>query len=262
MTSSSRTLLRLAGAPNFRDLGGYRTLDGQRVRTGLVYRSEGLSELTDDDLEVIRGLSIRLICDIRSDQERQFSPSRWPDTQVETLHLGVVADLRASFALMNKILRDDPTSEGATAAMLLSYREFPDAFASHLTNFFRRIVDGRSLPLVFHCSAGKDRTGFVAAMLLAALGVDEESILADYLLTTEYWQGPRSESSLKRALYSTFGEQPPPEVLAPLAAAHKEYLLASFETIHERYASISRYLEQAAGLTANMRQELRKRLLE
>lgn len=85
VTNAPQRTPLLAGAPNLRDLGGYRASDGQQVRHGLVYRSEGLSGLDEDDLDVAAGLGIRLICDIRSDRERTHLPTRWPDTSVETL---------------------------------------------------------------------------------------------------------------------------------------------------------------------------------
>lgn len=163
---------------------------------------------------------------------------------------------------MARVLLENPTHEGATTAMLLSYRAFPVAFGAHLADLFTRIVDGRSLPLVFHCSAGKDRTGFVAAMLLAALGVSRETILDDYMLTAEYWNGPRSEASLKLALHSIFGTEPPSAVIPPLVTVQQAYLNEAFASILERYKSIDHYLERAVGLTADRRQALRTILLE
>lgn len=253
----------LAGAPNFRDMGGYRTRDGRRVRHNLVFRSEGMAELTQDDLDVVRGLGIRLICDLRSERERKQLATRWPeDSPVSTLHLNITADLRAGHGAMTRILLDSPSAEGATQAMLATYRHFPIAFAGRLLQLFEQILAGTSLPLVFHCAAGKDRTGFVAALLLSALDVPRDDIVEDYLLTTRRWSGPRCEAALKQAFFATFGAEPPASVIQPLMAVKEEYLAAAFDVIEQQYKTIDDYLEQVAGLGTEQRRALQDLLLE
>ena len=257
------TVPLLAGAPNFRDLGGYPTTDGRRIRRGILYRSEGLAELTDADLAIVETLGIRLICDLRSDHERQQIPTRWPAaTPASTLHLNISEDLRAGHAAMTRALVDNPSAQGATQAMLISYRQFPHAFASKLGQLFDSLLAGGGTPMVFHCAAGKDRTGFVAAMLLSALGVPRERILEDYLLTAKYWHGPRSEAALKRVLHAVFGDTPPADILHPLMAVDERYLAASLDEINDRYQTIDTYLELTAGLGAGQRDALRRTLLE
>jgi protein-tyrosine phosphatase len=253
----------LAGAPNFRDMGGYRARDGRRVRHNLVFRSEGLAELTLDDLDVVRKLGICLICDLRSEREREHLATRWPeDSPASTLHLNITADLRAGHGAMNRILLDSPSAEGATQAMLATYRHFPTAFAGHLSQFFEQILAGTSLPLVFHCAAGKDRTGFVAALLLSALDIPHDVIVEDYLLTGRLWNGPRSEVALKQAFFATFGMEPSASVIHPLMMVKEEYLAAAFDVIEEQYRTIDVYLEQVAGLGAEQRRALQHLLLE
>lgn len=252
----------LVGAPNFRDLGGYATADGRRVRKGMLYRSEGLCSLTPDDLSVLNQLGIRLVCDIRSEHERRQAPNRWPAPPLETLHLNVSADLRAGYNAIARAIRDDPSEQGASAAMLLSYRQFPAAFAGHLANLFERILSDTGIPLVFHCAAGKDRTGFVAAMLLSALDVAPRDILADYLLTSHYWHGPRTEASLRAALAGILDAPPPPGVVNALSLASPDYLQAAFSSINEEYGSVHTYLETTAGLDTRARQALQARLLK
>lgn len=253
----------LAGAPNFRDMGGYRARDGRRVRQNLVFRSEGLTELTPDDLDVVRGLGIRLICDLRSERERKQQASRWPeDSPVSSLHLNITADLRAGHGAMIRTLLESPSAEGATQAMLATYRHFPTAFAGRLPQLFKQILAGTSLPLVFHCAAGKDRTGFVAALLLSALDVPRDDIVEDYLLTASRWIGPRSETALKQALFDTFGAEPPAVVIQPLLTVKEEYLAAAFDAIEDQYKTVDNYLEQAAGLGAAQRKALQHSLLK
>lgn len=257
----ARTLL--AGAPNFRDMGGYRARDGRRLRYNLVFRSEGLAELTGDDLEVVRKLGIHLICDLRSEHEREQVPTRWPDNSpVKTLHLDIAADLRAEYAVMSKLLLASPSSEGANEAMLTTYRQFPTAFAGRLSQFFEQILAGTHLPLIFHCAAGKDRTGFMAALLLIALEVPLDAVIGDYLLTARYWNGQRGEAAIRQALFAIFGEEPPTAVIQPLMMVKEEYLLAAFDVIEQQYKTVDSYLEQVAGLGAKQRLALQNLLLE
>lgn len=253
----------LAGAPNFRDMGGYSTRDSRRVRLGHLYRSEGLENLTPGDLEVVRGLGIRLVCDLRSAQERAHLATLWPQgTAVQMLHMDVSADVRAGNAAMATALRDNPSAEGARQAMLISYRHFPEAFAPHLSMLFGRLSATDGLPLMFHCAAGKDRTGFLAALVLAVLGVPEPSIVDDYLLSARYWSGPRGEASIRQVLTVLFGAAPDDVVIAPLVRVERQYLAAAFDAIVERYDSVERYLETVAGVGAKQREALKNMLLE
>lgn len=254
----------LTGAPNFRDLGGYVSADGRRIRPRLIYRSESLTELTDQDLATVASLGIRLICDLRSDHERRQFPSRWPKSPpASRLHLDISTDLRAGHEAMTRALLDDPSAQGATQAMLLSYRQFPTAFAPHLALLFDRLLASDGLPFMFHCAAGKDRTGFVAALLLSALDVSWEQVLEDYLLTARHWHGPRSEAALRRVLHALFGDSPPPaDILRPLMAVEGHYLATAFEAITSQYTSIEAYLERTAGLDAKRRAALQDALLE
>jgi len=263
MSSAIDKRLLLTGAPNFRDMGGYRARDGRAIRHNLIFRSEGLAELTLNDLEVVRRLGIRLVCDLRSERERQQVTSRWPeDSPVSTLHLNITADLRAGHGAMTRILLDSPSAEGATQAMLATYRHFPIAFSERLPQIFEQLLVGSSLPLVFHCAAGKDRTGFVAALLLSALDIPREAIVEDYLLTAQRWNGPRSEAALKQAFFATFGAEPPAQVIQPLMAVKEEYLAAAFGVIEEQYQTIDAYLEHVAGLGAEQRRLLQNLILE
>ena len=176
----------LTTAPNFRDLGGLPTADGRIVRPGLVFRSEALLEPIDADAAAIIAYGIVLVCDLRSDSERNHAPNDWWAAQgVELLDLDVMAAIEACDGPWLR-LRSDRTTAGAIAAMEATYTALPAAALVHLAAIVDRIIAG-NLPLLIHCTAGKDRTGFVSAMLLAALGVDHATILADYLDSDGRW---------------------------------------------------------------------------
>ena len=238
--------LRLKGAPNFRDLGGYLTTDGRRVRRGKLFRSEGLNQLEAEDYAALNDLGIRLICDLRSDFERERKPTVWPSYLLpKTLVMDVNADLRAGKSDLWGMLREDPTERGVLALMMHVYRFVPEALGKHLGNFFNAVTDEEQLPLILHCSAGKDRTGVLSAVLLTALGVPRETVIADYMKTNEYRDAVKLKKKVIELMLPILGTAPPDDVVEIMAGVHADYLNASFDAIDTQYGSIERYLESA-----------------
>lgn len=177
-----RRLVALDAVHNFRDLGGYPVLDGARLtgttRWGVLYRADGLYRLTDADIEVVRGLGLRSVLDLRSQPELD-ERGRFPDHALEVAfhhlpiidatwdHSSVAADIDATEFLVWAY--DDMIAQGS--------ERFAAAFAT--------LAQPGALPAVFHCAAGKDRTGLLAAFVLSAAGVPREVVLRDYELTGE-----------------------------------------------------------------------------
>lgn len=251
----------LSSTPNFRDLGGYRAECGRSVRHGLIYRSQDFSNLSSEDMERLRDLGIVLVCDVRSDSERLQTPSQWPvEGELERLNLNISADLRASHEAITQLLSGAPNEEHARQAMLLTYRMFPDAFATKLAQLFDCILASEQLPLAFHCAAGKDRTGFIAAILLNALGVPRATILADYLLTAKRWKGPQSEAAIRRYLTPLCEKEPPTEVIRTLCGVSPDYLAAAFEIVDREYGGVADYLK-LLGIHAETQHRLKDLLL-
>ncbi|MCY1517790.1 Tyrosine-protein phosphatase [compost metagenome] len=248
----------LASTPNFRDLGGYVASCGRSVRRGMLYRSEDFSNLTPEDAEQLQRLGIRVLCDLRSDRERQLNPNKWQ--AADALSLNISVDLRAGHAIITHLLSGTPNREHAEQAMLETYRLFPAAFANQVPQLFQRILDHQRLPMVFHCAAGKDRTGFVAALLLSALGVPRDEINADYLLTAERWNGPRSEIAIRAYLAPLCDGEPSIEVIRTLCGVSPRYLNAAFEAIDRHYGGMDDYLE-SAGVDSHARKQLANLLL-
>lgn len=259
MTFSS-SLPLLASAPNFRDMGGLPAADGRTLRYGQLYRSEAFCNLSDSDVVLLQNLGVQLLCDVRSDSERLQHPNRWPADNMGTLNLNIAADLRASHQAITTLLSGTPGVAEAEQAMLVTYRMFPEAFALRLAQLVDRILAGGQLPLVFHCAAGKDRTGFIAAILLSALGVAREAIYADYLLSLERWQGERSEASIRRYLRPLCDQEPAQEVVRTLCQVNAIYLDAAFEEIDQKYGGVDDYL-QLIGIDAAARARLHALLL-
>ena len=187
--------LGLRGAVNARDLGGYRTAGGRVVRGGVVLRSDGLNRVTAEDVDPLGALGLRAVVDLRSSDEiREAGPDLLPDC-VTSHHLPLLAtdfDINTTLrgALSDRSARKQRglLGHGRAAAMMTGlYRWFvTDPVArERFAALLRLLADPDGVPLLFHCSAGKDRTGWAAALVLTALGVDRETVLADYLLTNE-----------------------------------------------------------------------------
>lgn len=176
-------LLPLKGGRNFRDLGGWRAADGRQVRWGRIYRSGVMVGLTPADIGYLSSLGLRVICDLRSRQERAAQPSPFTGSEAQE----VVATDYDMFS-MAEVMRA-PNRAAAIAAFARNYVGLTDILAPQYTDLFARLVR-RQTPLAFNCSAGKDRTGLGAALLLSVLGVPRERVLADYALTEVYTPAP------------------------------------------------------------------------
>src|SRR5690606_24568370 len=157
-------MLELTGAPNFRDLGGYKTVDGRTVRKGLLFRSEGFHALTHLHCTMIANAGFQLRCDRRSDAERRTTPCLWPDSERPDgiLELDLGADPRAANKLFFDQLKVDFSAAGAFRAMCTLQREMPRLIGHQRAPLLERISEKRPIPAVFHCHHGKDRPGFVA----------------------------------------------------------------------------------------------------
>jgi protein-tyrosine phosphatase len=227
----------------------------------MLYRSGELSRLSDADLDIIAGLGIKLICDLRTGREQSEFASRWPDGTGHKLL--DVPDREESGAGPEKIfemMARHPGEGGALQAMDRLYRSKPAAYANSLRVLFATILDGGALPLLVHCHAGKDRTGFVMAMLLAALGVARADIIDDYVTTARFFPVEEEARAVAGWARRSFGHEIAPESARPLADARREYIEASFAQIDERWGGTEAYL-RGAGLDDAARDRLRGLLL-
>lgn len=238
----------LEGLSNFRDLGGYPTADGRRVRWRTVFRSDTLALLTDGDIATVAGLGIVAACDLRYGDERRNEPSRLlGHDRIEVLELGLDGRPGASFLDSFESFDDAP---GAARRYLIdNYRRYPFMYAAAYRRILGRLLAGDRL--VFHCTAGKDRAGFAAAIVLSALGVDRDAIREDYLLTNRYWdRGGRERPGMDAA------------TTAMIFSARDEYLDAAFAAIEQTHATVEGYLATCVGLDANALRALRDACLE
>jgi protein-tyrosine phosphatase len=265
-TRSGRTvrvaerLLPLEQGSNFRDLGGYPAADGKHVRWGLIYRSGGTPMLSEADLAEIRGLGLAHMVDLRSSEERVLAPSRI--TGVPYTAIGYS---------MTTMMPMDPAAMAQQSRTGGLYRQMPVFLAQHLRIVFADLLSGDG-PLVYNCSAGQDRTGFVTAMILSALGVPRETIIEDYHLSTAYrrpeYEMPKIDLAAfpgnpVAAMFARGQEHPGVRKAMPLKTADgAPYLGQAFAAIDERWGSVDAYLEKEIGLTPADIAKLRALYLE
>lgn len=251
--------IMLSGTPNFRDLGGLPTIDGRSVASGRLFRSEGPRHLTADDCAALQACGFRLVCDLRSQDERLAAPNSWCEPEL-LYHAEIGADLRAAGNNAWSALKDSPSAEGARRAMLLNYQALPRAMAPHLRALLVRVLERGDLPLLVHCTAGKDRTGFAIAILLHALDVEPEAIEADYLASLHYVDD-RFAASIVEAFRESFGFAPSAETVNGMIAVERAYLQTAMDAAVALAGSLDRYVESQLGLDAARREQLRELML-
>ncbi len=245
----------LDGGRNFRDVGGYRTADGHRVKPGMLYRSGSLGSLTPAGQETLRGLHIASEIDLRTTEERShdtfdirgaIGPGYW--ARDYGMSVGNLASLFGDPAKL--------TADAVRQMMAGLYKTLPREQAPAYRELFARLEAGK-VPLVVNCTAGKDRTGVATALVLTALGVPYETVRKDFLLSN----GAPGMDSLAGAIGSRMAKLPP-DVVAPLMGVDGTYLDAAFTQIRHDYGSIDNYLDKELGVGPRERAQLRRQMLE
>jgi protein-tyrosine phosphatase len=240
-------LLPLQGGRNFRDLGGYATADGRRVRWRRLFRSGTLTHLTPADQSMLTVLGIRTVCDLRTTAERNAEPSFWAPAAGAVMTWDYELDRGA---VMGAFRVGTPTPERVRAAIMEFYLTAPEDFADRLSAIFRSL-GAQQVPLVVHCTAGKDRTGVVAAIVLRALGVSAQAVVEDYALSDRLidFEALYGAGSRQRSGSWGFIAELSPEIRAPLLASEPAYLEATLDTLDQRYGSLEGYLASRLGVT-------------
>ena len=248
--------LPLERAFNLRDFGGYATAEGRVVRRGMLFRSGTMALLSEADAAHLRSLGIQAICDFRRGNERSAEPTLWHGAEVDYF----CRDYSESSGVLGEMLkRKDATAQDMRHAMIALYRAIPLDHAASYRAMFAQILAGR-VPIIINCSAGKDRTGVGAALILAALGVPRETIVDDYLLTNEHadwdWLLTQRSTLVARAWSARA------EALEPLLTVDEAYLDSFFAQLDSSHGGIEGYLAGPLGMDEGARQLLRERLLD
>lgn len=237
----------LQGASNFRDVGGYRNAHGLRVRRGQVFRSDHLAALTPQDQARLQALGVQHSLDFRGEAECKATPYDIAGVQRVALTIEPTVIARMQALVAQGIV---PTTEETVELMRETYRDFVNHNADTYGRFLKHLLE-QPTPQVFHCTAGKDRTGFAAALLLSALGVDRATIEHDYLLTNQLYK--------RDARLEGHGH---PHVMKVLWQVQPEFLHAAFEVVDAQHGGICDYLHGAIGLSPQEVAELQQMLLQ
>lgn len=252
--------LGIASVPNLRDLGGYKTKNGATVAKGLVYRSNQLSGISRDDMKKLSKLDLKVSLDLRTWAERSSRPDELP-SGTKFVWLDVLADSPQAGPAQLEQLMQDPKKANAElgggkveALFQTSYREFvslPSA-KTEFHNFFLVLGDKSQLPALFHCTTGKDRTGWAAAALLTLLGVPKDRVYEDYLRSNDYII-PAYQKVID-GFVKTGGDASIPEAIL---GVKKEYLDAAFDEMEKKYGSIEKYFSEGLGIDAAQQKAIR-----
>ncbi|PIB35295.1 hypothetical protein BFP72_07730 [Reichenbachiella sp. 5M10] len=256
--ASNRELI-LDEAVNFRDLGGIPTKTGQLTQWGKIYRSAELKDLSTDDLQQIREIQLKTIVDLRTNGEIENAPDTYPqDVDIQWKHLGLGSSLDdKQMDSLKQIMKDaTPENFNGDSFMEDANRGFVDSSAE-IKSIFDILLQNEG-PLLFHCTAGKDRTGFTSAMILSALGVEKDVIMQEYLLSN-YYRHEHNEATVEKAA-KYFGINQ--EVLRQLMGVKAQYLEAAFVKIETEYGDVNRYLSDEVGLTTDNINQLKSMYLQ
>ncbi|QDT49786.1 Tyrosine-protein phosphatase precursor [Symmachiella dynata] len=256
----------LQGQSNFRDIGGYKTLEGRSVKWGEIFRSGHLSRLSDDDVRRLGELNVKTVISFLTEKENQAGgPDRLPQN-VREVHRPIDSDTGLAVKILKARQTADfsevPPSLNSDIHRLLS-RDARDEYSALL----RDLADGDNRPLVFHCSHGVHRTGTAAAIVLSALGVPWETVRQDYLLSNDYRRQEverRLEQFRKQAAQNQ-GVTPDKVDMTNFEAFYRlkgEYIDASFDEAIKQYGSMQIYIRKGLGVDDKLLNQLKNELLE
>jgi protein-tyrosine phosphatase len=257
----STRILPLTGIHNFRDYGGYAVESGGRLRRGILWRSAHHEQASDDDLAAIDALGIDTVIDLRGDDERAAHPCRRSDNFAARVMFapGNTAGLAPHLAAAKSGI----TADVARERMIATYENMPyrPVLVESLRLYVAALAEYDS-PSLVHCVAGKDRTGFAVALIHRLLGVHEDDVMADYLLTNVAGRIEERIEQGARVIRANYGSEIKDDAIRTLMMVGPAYLDAAFATIRERHGSLAQYAEDVLGMTPEMHEGLRDRLVE
>lgn len=249
---------------NFRDFGGYKTLNGSMVRKGLLYRSGGLAHASDNDLKTILSLEIKTIIDLRTNQERNDNPERLPGTlTIKSIHLPIKVKMHDESGFIRQLLSllfGKARKINYGEAMKGVYREYVTDFRSEFSAIIRLAADSANLPILIHCTGGKDRTGFACSLIQLILGAPVETVMYDYLKTNDYSHEMKDEIQKRLKKFSYFGISI--AKFFPLLEARSEYLDAAYDQIKNDFGTVDDYVRNGLSFSDKDRYMLQNLLLE
>jgi len=249
-------LLPMDGAHNTRELGGYKTTDGKSVKWGMLYRSDKLSDISDTDQAYLQNLGIKKIIDFRSKEEKEEDPDIIPKG-INYIEMPISVD-GAMRSKIEAVLKGE-TNKDVKSFLIDANKEFVSNYTDVYEDFLRNLIDDDG-PALFHCTAGKDRAGFAAAITLIALGVSKEDVINDYMKTNQFTKERIEEIIGQIELMTLY--QTDAEILRPLLGVEREYIETAFQTAEEKYGSLENFIRDGLNISDKDIQKLRNKFIE
>jgi len=264
MISTDRCLL-LEGAHNFRDFGGYDTIDGRTLRRGVLFRSDALDKLTERDHEVLEPLGIRTICDLRRSKESEKAPTQWRHPGARVLQMSMFSEGGPTFAEKIAALGEELNAKVLRKFTLSTYITLLTSEQAHrrYREIFTLLADDGGVPILVHCSGGKDRTGMVCALTQWVLGVHRDDIISDYLSSQSLYGDKVGTASIPPQMMEMKGfAELGPEVLKILFGVQQDYIEGVFSWLDDNGITPDNFLSDLLGMDPALRGQLQRNLLE
>ncbi len=255
-------VLKFEGVVNFRDLGGYKTQNNRSVKWGKLYRSGTFAHTSRADLVALQKLNLTTLIDFRSAAEKQEEPNVLPDpTGFRVVEIPTLDDGNKAMVgeVMQRIESGNFDGFDPSHFMLEANIQFASKFTPQFTEFIHTILNAKGSPVVWHCSAGKDRTGFSSAILLRILGVPQRTIVADYMMSKEYaLAGRKNEIRMLRL----FKGDEAADKLTVMMGVEESWLQAAFDEIDRQWGDFDNYVQNGLQLSEKDVEQLKSTLLE
>jgi protein-tyrosine phosphatase len=252
----------VSGIPNFRDYGNYRALDGSHIATGSLYRSAAPTHPTSADLTLIRALNLQVVIDLRGNAERNAAPVRLP-ARLAAQTIFADGERHPRVPHLEAASGADEATNIATARrnMRAIYARLPfrPLLVTIYSRYFRALAESPG-PTLVHCAAGKDRTGLLVCLLHTVLGVHNDDMFHDYMLTNSVGDPEARVAQLRPHISAEFGSMSDAAIRV-FASVEPAFLQSAFDAIGARYGSVASYLERVLGVTGGVRRALVARLL-
>jgi len=256
--------IQLIGARNFRDFGGYQTTGGRMVKIGVLFRSDSLHQLSTEDFNRISELGIASICDLRRDRERLHAPTNWSDPTTSIYHLPLISNDMEN--TVNRVTRRSGSFDEELARQTMRdiyrYLVSDDTALFHFRQLFALVGEEANLPVLIHCSGGKDRTGVSCALILWMLGVSRADIVSDYLHSQQLYG---DTVDVVKAASQLIEDQDLGEwqyaALKLMFGVQREYIETVFEVLDEKAMTPASFITDMVGSEADVLDRLRSALL-
>ncbi|HEX2953222.1 MAG TPA: tyrosine-protein phosphatase [Bacillota bacterium] len=252
----------LDGPTNFRDVGGLTTQDGRRMRTGLFYRSDELSRLSKRDLGILQGFKIKVVCDLRTPNERRSRMDRILEKDGVRILSMPIYHLERDYTPFEylKLLMNKTEELNFEAIIKELYQRMIYDAANSIREVFTLLAEEPNRPAIIHCTGGKDRTGYLSALIQLLAGVPREIVLEDYLFSNMVIQQKMKKAAKLIRWVSLF--QITPDRLRPMLEVRAEYLNEILDEVFKRYGNVETYLREVCGVEQTSLDRLKEVIVE